>query len=141
MGGDGVVEDVDEDWPPKDERGVGDDDGFDFPLREGSSPGGIAPPEGKSAPAQVPPRGGGSSSQKSSSDFFSRSNVTIYQKMGSGGGPRRPRYTRARPGRSGTPWWVVPTWLAPSGGFLLQYFLLNTKIISVKFQLHWSCAE
>ena len=32
---------------------VGDDDGFDFPLREGSSLGGIAPPEGKSAPAQV----------------------------------------------------------------------------------------
>jgi hypothetical protein len=25
--GDGAVEDVDEDWPPKDERGVGDDDG------------------------------------------------------------------------------------------------------------------
>ena len=29
------------------------------PLREGSSPGGIAPPEGKSAPAQVPPRDDG----------------------------------------------------------------------------------
>ena len=70
MTGDGVVEDVDEDWPPKDERGVGDDDGFDFPLREGSSPGGIAPPEGKSAPAQVPPRDGGAPSQKSSSYNF-----------------------------------------------------------------------
>ena len=55
MRGDDVVEDVDGDWPPKDERVVGDDDGFDFPLWEGSSPGGIAPPEGKSAPAQVPP--------------------------------------------------------------------------------------
>ena len=30
---DGDVEDVDEDWPPKDERVVGDDDGFDFPSR------------------------------------------------------------------------------------------------------------
>ena len=45
------------------------DDG-DFPLREGSSPDGIAPPEGKSAPAQVPPRDGGASSRKSSPDFF-----------------------------------------------------------------------
>ena len=33
MIGDGVVEDVDGDWPPKDERVVGDDDGFDFPSR------------------------------------------------------------------------------------------------------------
>ena len=32
---DGVVEDVDEDFPPKDERVVGDDDDDDFPLREG----------------------------------------------------------------------------------------------------------
>ena len=52
----GVVEDVDEDSPPQDGRVVGDDDDDDFPLRKGSSPGGIAPPEGKSAPAQVPPR-------------------------------------------------------------------------------------
>ena len=87
MRGDSAVEDVDEDWPPKDERGVGDDDSFDFPLREGSSPGGIAPPEGKSAPAQVPPQGGDTSSRKSSSYFFSRSRVTLYQKMGTGGGP------------------------------------------------------
>ena len=55
MRGDGAVEDVDGDCPPQDGRVVGDDDD-DFPLREGSSPGGIAPPEGKSAPAQVPPR-------------------------------------------------------------------------------------
>ena len=67
MRGDGDVEDVDRDGPPKDERVVGDDD--DFPLREGSSPGRIAPPEGKSAPAQVPPRGGGGSSSKSSTFF------------------------------------------------------------------------
>ena len=55
MRGDGVVEDVDGDWPTKDERAVGDDDGYNFPLREGSSPGEIAPLEDKSAPAQVPP--------------------------------------------------------------------------------------
>ena len=47
MRGDGVVEDVDGDFPPQDGRVVGDDDDDDFPLREGSSPGGIAPPEGK----------------------------------------------------------------------------------------------
>ena len=34
------------------------------------SPGGIAPPEGKSAPAQVPPRDGSASSRKSSPYFF-----------------------------------------------------------------------
>ena len=55
MRGVGVVEDVDEDSPPQDGRVVGDDDDDDFPLREGSSPGGIAPQKGKSAPAQVPP--------------------------------------------------------------------------------------
>ena len=47
MRGDGVVEDVDGDCPPQDGRVVGDDDEDDFPLREGSSPGRIAPPEGK----------------------------------------------------------------------------------------------
>ena len=44
---------------PQDGRVVANDDDDDFPLREGSSPGEIAPPEGKSASAQVPPRGGG----------------------------------------------------------------------------------
>ena len=53
MRGDGVVEHVDGDCPPKEERIVGDDDGFDFPLQEESSPGGIASPEGKSVPVQV----------------------------------------------------------------------------------------
>ena len=33
-------------------------------------PGGITPPEGKSAPAQVPPRDGGALSQKPSPYFF-----------------------------------------------------------------------
>ena len=47
MRGDGVVKDVDGDYPPQDGRVVGDDDDDDFPLREGSSPGGIASQEGK----------------------------------------------------------------------------------------------
>ena len=62
MRGDGAVEDVDEDSSPQDGRVVGDDDDDDFPLREGSSPGGIAPLEGKSAPAQVLARSDGASS-------------------------------------------------------------------------------
>ena len=66
MRGDGAGEDVDGDWPPKDERVVGDDDGFDFPFREGISLSGIAPPKGKSAPAKVPPPDGGAPSRKSS---------------------------------------------------------------------------
>ena len=71
MRGVGVVEDVDEDSPPQDERVVcDDDDDDDFPLWEGSSPDRIAPPEGKSAPAQVPPRDSGTSSRKSSPYFF-----------------------------------------------------------------------
>ena len=52
MRGYGDVEDVDGDCPPQDGRVVGDDDDDDFPLQEGSSPVGIAPPEGKSAPAK-----------------------------------------------------------------------------------------
>ena len=51
----GVVEDVDGYFPPQDGRVVVDDDDDDFPFREGSSPSGIAPPEGKSAPTQAPP--------------------------------------------------------------------------------------
>ena len=70
MRGDGIVEDVDGDYPPQEWSVVGDDDDDDFPLREGSSPGGIAPPEGKSAPAQVPPRDGGALSRKSSPYFY-----------------------------------------------------------------------
>ena len=73
--GDGAVEDVDGYCPPNYERVVGDDDGFDFPLREGSSPGGIALPEGKSAPAQVPPRDGGAPSRKSSPYFLGENDM------------------------------------------------------------------
>ena len=67
---DGAGEDVDEDWSSHDERTDGDDYGFNFPLPGGSFPGGIASPESKNAPAQVPPRGSGASSRKSSPDFF-----------------------------------------------------------------------
>ena len=63
---------LDGDYPPKDGRVVGDDDDNDSPLWEGSSPGRIAPPESKSAPAQVPPRGGGASSQKSTTGTYLR---------------------------------------------------------------------
>ena len=70
MRGDGVVEDIDVDCPPQDGRVVGDDDDDDFPLREGSSPGGIAPPEGKSVPTQLPPRNGGALSQSPLLIFF-----------------------------------------------------------------------
>ena len=65
MRGDGASEDVDGDGPPKDERVVGDDDDNDFPLWEGSFPGGIAPLKGKSARAKVLPRDDGASSRKS----------------------------------------------------------------------------
>ena len=70
MRGDGAVEDVYKDCPPKDERVVSDDDDDDFPLREGSSPGAIALLEGKSAHAQVPPRDGGAPSRKFTPCFF-----------------------------------------------------------------------
>ena len=81
MRGDGDVEDDDGDCPTQDGRVVGDDDDDDFPLQEGSSPGGIALPEGKSALAQVPPPYGGAPSQKSSLYFFLGQNV-LYTRNG-----------------------------------------------------------
>src|SRR5215216_5299694 len=45
------------------------------------------------------------------------------------------------PGLPGTPRWVVPTWWASSGTYLLQYSLYLPYKFSVKFQLVWSCAE
>ena len=77
MRGDGAGEDVYEDWSSHDERIICDVDGFDFPLPEGSIPGGIFLPEIKSALAQVAPRDIGTSSRKSSSIFFSRANSII----------------------------------------------------------------
>ena len=68
--GDGAGEDVDGDWPPPDERIVGDDDGDDFPLPGGSFPGRTASPEPQIGFAKVSPRGGGVSSRKLAYDFF-----------------------------------------------------------------------
>ena len=118
MRGDGAVEHVDEYWPPKDERGVGDDDSFDFPSgRE------VPPAESLRRRAKVilPKFHLEAAALRPESPplIFSRLRETIYQKMGTGGGPRRPQPIRARPGGSGAPWWVVPTRLAPSGSFLL----------------------
>ena len=55
--------------PSPDERSVGDDDGDDFPLLEGSVPGRTALPEPYIGSANVPPRGDGVSSQNLASDF------------------------------------------------------------------------
>lgn len=58
--------------------------------------------------------------------IFSRSESLLYQKMGTGGGPKRPQPTRVRQGgltrpgglcppraAPGPPRWVVPTWWPP----------------------------
>ena len=115
---DGAVEDVDEDWSPKDERGVGDDDSFDFPLREGSFPAEsfrlrakVLLPKFRLEAAALCP--------ESSPLIFSRSKVIIYQKMGTEGGPRRAQPTKARLGGPGMPWCLVPTRVAPSSSSLL----------------------
>ena len=98
---DGAGKDVDGDCPPQDGRVVGDDDDDDdFPLQEGSSPGGIAPPEGKSAPAQVPPRDGSAPSRKPSPYFF-LGQYDLYTRRWSpevGLGEHNP------PGRAWAPW-------------------------------------
>ena len=135
--GDGDVEDVDEDWPLKDDRVVGDDDGFDFPLREGSSPGGIAPPKGKSAPAQVLPHDGGISSREQAYDF-SEGKTTYIPKDGHRRWPRRPQPTRARLGGL-----ARPDGLCPPGGPLWQllapifliYYIKNLCEVSACLEL------
>ena len=68
----GAGEDVDGDGPSPDEKRIGDDDGDDFPLPEGSFPGRTALPEPQIDSAKVPPRGGGVSSRKLAHDFFPR---------------------------------------------------------------------
>ena len=83
------------------------------PFREGSSLGGIAPLEGKSSPAQVSPRDGGAPSRKSSSYFF-------YVKMSYIPEDGHRRWAEEGTTHQGAPRWVVPTWWAPSGGYLLQ---------------------
>ena len=56
--------------PSPDKRSVGDDDGDDFPLPEGSIPGRTTLSELLIGSAKVPPHGGGVSSRKVPSDFF-----------------------------------------------------------------------
>ena len=56
--------------PSPDERSVGDDDGDDFPLPEGSVPGRTALPEPWIDSTKVPPRGGGVSSRKLAHELF-----------------------------------------------------------------------
>ena len=56
--------------PSPDERSVGDDDGDDFPLPEGSVPSRTTLPEPYIGSAKVPPRGGGVLFEKMASDFF-----------------------------------------------------------------------
>ena len=114
-------------------RVVGDDDDDDFPLREGSSPGGIAPPEGKSAPAQVPPRDCGAPSRKSSPEFLGQNE--LYTRSWA---PEVGRGEHNPPGRAWAPWraqvgcahLVGPLWylLAP---IFLKYSIKNlSKVLA-----------
>ena len=114
--------------PPQDGRVVGDDDDDDFPLREGSSPGGIAPSEGKSAPAQVPPRDGGAPSRKSSLYFLGQNNLYTRRWAAEVGlGAHNP------PGRAWAPWraqggcahLVGPLWYL----FAPIFFIYSIKIL------------
>ena len=73
--------------PSPDERSVGDDDGDDFPLPEGSVPGRTALPEPYIGSAKVPPHGGGVSSRKLAYDFSSDERLHIAED-GAGGAPR-----------------------------------------------------
>ena len=107
MRGDGNVEDVDGDWPPKDERVVGADDGFGFPLREGSSP---AESLRRRAKVLLPKFRLETAALRPESPLliFSRSKSPIYQKMGTGGGPRRAQPTRACLGSLARPGGLCP---------------------------------
>ena len=102
MRGDGAGEDVNGDLPPLDEGIVGVDDGFDFPLPEGSFPGRTAPSEPWIGSAQVPPRDGGALSRKLPSDFFQVKTHHIAED-GRRGPTRGPQGQRARP----PPLWMV----------------------------------
>ena len=104
--GDGAGEDVDGDWPPPDERSVGDDDGDDFPLPEGSVPGRTALPEPQIGSAKVPPRGGGVSSRKLAYDFSSDERLHIAED-GHRRANRGPTRQGARPGGRARP---PPSW-------------------------------
>ena len=102
---------VDGDCPAQDGRVVGDDDDDDFPLREGSSP---AESLHRRAKVLLPKFRLKTEVLRPESPFLilSRTKSPIYQKMGTGGGPRRPQPPRAHQG-AGAPMWVVPTWWPP----------------------------
>ena len=123
MRGDGAGEDVDGDWPPPDERSVGDDVGDDFPLPEGSFPGRTAPPEPEIGSAKVPPRGGGVSSRKLAYDFFFQGKRLHIEEDGHQRAVRGPTRQGAHPVRVGAPPTLVDGGWPPSGAFFAQYFL------------------
>ena len=114
--GDGASEDVDGDLPPPDERIVGDDDGDDFPLPEGSFPGRTALPEPQIGSAKVPARGGRVSSQKLAYDFFQGRRHHIAKD-----GHRKPDRGPTRKGSRPYPrgWWVAPLWFILSPVFFI----------------------
>ena len=87
MRGDGVVEDVDGDCPPQDERVVGDEMTMISPSRREVPPADslrrrakVLLPKFRLKTAALRP--------ESPLLIFSRSKPLIYQKMGTGGGPR-----------------------------------------------------
>ena len=129
--GDGAGEDVDGDWPPPDERSVGDDDG-DASRRE------VSPAEQLcQSPRLVPPRFrlvAAESRPESLLMIFLRTKDFIQQKMGTGGLPGGPRGRghASHPRGQG----VGPLWY-----FLRSIFFLFPKITFVEFQDFWSCAE
>ena len=126
--GDGAGEYVDGDWPPPDERSVGDDDGDDLPLPEGSVPGRTAPREPQIGSAKVPPRGGGVSSESFLLIFF-LGRKTSYSRRWA---PEA--YQGAHEAGGAPPTLMARVW-APSRGLFCQYFSYFPKIISVDFQV------
>ena len=125
--------------PPSDERSVGDDDGDDFPLREGSFTGRIVLPELQIGSAQVPPRGGGETTKKLPNDFFWNETLHIAKE----GGQWAVREPTSLPSatRGVAVAGLVAPWQPPSGTSFAQYFLYNPKKIHVTFQGIWRCAE
>ena len=88
--------------PPPDERSVGDDDGDDFPLPEGSVADRTAPPEPYIGSAKVPPRGGEVSSRELPYDFFLDKTLYI-AKDGHQRATRGPMRQKAFPGGRARP--------------------------------------
>ena len=124
--------------PSPDERSVGDDDGDDFPLQEGSFPERTTPPEPWIGSASVPPRGGGVSSEKMAYDFFLDDRPHIEEvghrraNMGSTRQGARPRGARPLPREQG---------VGPLAFIFGDDFSLLILRYSVEFQDFWSCAE